>query len=297
MKILVTGSEGNIGKPLCDYLKTQGREVFGVDLLPGFSDTYEMCNVNNIGEIMEVFDAFNPTHVIHLAAVYGRLANEKFYHNSIETNLIGLANVIHLCKKNKCKLLFTSSSEVYGDVEEEMIESRPLTPNNRYGMLKKMGEEMIQYEVKEYGLDAVIARPNMLISPLEQSGIYRSAMIRFVTSLLNNEPVTVYEGSSRSWLAISDAVVLLERMLLNVSSGEVVNIAHPRQVDTIKVAEYICWVLGLDPKRYIIKEPLPVRMTLVKPVSTSKMIDMLRYVPKVTWQEIADQVIENVRNR
>lgn len=297
MRILVTGSEGQIGKYLCRHLKSLGYPIMRCDIIPGYADDYVLCNINNSQELSDAFDKFNPEVVFHLAAIYGRLANERYANIAVDTNINGTNNIIQLCKKHDCKLIHFSTSEVYGDIGGDLKETRQdLSPNNRYGMLKLFTERMIQYEVNEYGLKAIILRPNMIYSEGEVFGEFRSAMIRFVENLLLKQKITVYKDSSRSWLYIGDAVKIFERCIY-INPPEIINIAHPVSIPTTEFAKIACDLIGASYRDYVIEEETPHRMTRHKIINTTKMVGLTGVSPKIDIVEGLNKVIESVKQR
>ena len=99
---------------------------------------------------------------------------------AIATNLAGINNVLQLCKRAEARCVFFSSSEVYGPQLRPMDDSRSVPqPNNRYGLSKWLGEQLVEYEVRTSGLRAVTLRPCMIYDEDEDVGEHRSAMIRF----------------------------------------------------------------------------------------------------------------------
>ena len=88
-----------------------------------------------------------PDVVFLLSAMRGRIACEKASSLSVTTNLSGVNNVAQLCKLYSSKLIYVSTSEIYGPDCDPMHEdiSNP-NPNNRYGLTKLLGEKLIEYD-------------------------------------------------------------------------------------------------------------------------------------------------------
>jgi nucleoside-diphosphate-sugar epimerase len=296
MRILVTGSEGNIGQVLVPYLKSQGHEVFGIDHQQRFKDGYKTVDINNGADLIGTFFDFNPDIVFHLAAMVSRVTCEASPTTTIKTNLYGTENIIQLCKKVNAKLIFFSTSEVYGNIGGILSEDRTdLQPNNFYGLSKLMGEQLVKYEVTN-GLEAIIVRPFMFYHEDETIGDHRSAMIRFATNLVEGSTVQVHKGSIRSWMHLDDAVVVLEDLcyisgfqLLNIGS----NVSYPME----KIASAICDILGLEYKEYVEETPLPPRMTLTKIPNVNKQFELTGYLCKVHIDDGIKRVVTKVLGR
>jgi nucleoside-diphosphate-sugar epimerase len=298
MRILVTGANGAIGRYLCRYLSQQGHSVFRTDIVADYGDDYILADIVNPQALIKVFSLFKPEVVYHLAAIYGRLANERYANDSVNVNIIGTNNIIQLCKQFNSKLIFFSTSEVYGNIGGKLIETRTdLSPNNRYGILKLFCERLIKYEVDEHHLQAIILRPNMVYSEYEPFGSYRSALIRFTESLIKKQKVTLYCDSSRSWIYILDAVRVFEKCLYLDFDGQIINVAHPTPVDTKYVVLIICEILGLSYDEYVKEENTPRRMTQEKNVDVSKMTYLTGITPEISIEQGIDIVINKVRER
>jgi nucleoside-diphosphate-sugar epimerase len=180
--------------------------------------------------------------------------------------------------------VFFSTSEVYGPgidpMDEKLADPKP---NNRYGLSKLLAEKIIEYEVSEHGLSAVILRPFMVYGENEEQGDHRSAMIRFATDLEQHKQITVHTGSARGWLHISDAVDVIERSA-HLDKFATINIGHPQILSTLALAEMICTELG-RPYDLIETAELPGRMTLRKNPSLDRQASLLGFSPKIYLEE------------
>ncbi|HMB79493.1 MAG TPA: NAD(P)-dependent oxidoreductase, partial [Vicinamibacterales bacterium] len=215
---------------------------------------------------------------------------------AIATNLAGVNNVLQLAKRAGASVVFFSTSEVYGPhcnpMDEQDANPRP---NNRYGLSKLLGEQLVEYEVRTHGLRAVSLRPFMVYDENEDLGDHRSAMIRFTSELARGRPVQVHRGGARSWLHISDAVRSITAAAA-VSEYAVVNIGHPDVVPIEDLAERIRRELQADPALIETVE-LPARMTLVKRPVLNRQHELLGVEPRVGLDEGIRLVCARVRER
>lgn len=294
-KALVVGSEGNIGVPLVKYLKESGYEVLESDIRPSWRDQYVMADINHPIDLLPAFD-WGPNVVFILSAMVSRVTCEQASSLAIATNLAGVNNLLQLCKRAKAMTVFFSTSEVYGPTCDPMDErdSNP-QPNNRYGLSKLLGEQLVEYEVRTHGLKAVSLRPFMIYDENEDFGSHRSAMIRFASNMAGGKPIEVHRGSARSWLHISDAVRAIEAATA-VKEYAVINIGHPEVIPIPDLAGMICQELKADPS-LIISKDLPNRMTLVKRPILERQRTMLGVVPKISLLEGVRLVCNRVRDR
>jgi nucleoside-diphosphate-sugar epimerase len=298
MKILVTGSEGNIGKVLVPYLKYKEHDVFCIDIQQKFEDGYRTVDINNGADIISAFYEFRPDVVFHMAAMVSRVTCEYSPVTTIKTNVCGTENVIQLCKQVGAKLIFFSTSEVYGDIGGTLSEGRTdLKPNNIYGLSKLMSEQLVTYEVVN-GLKAIIVRPFMFYHEDETFGNHRSAIIRFVVSLLKHQKIIVHKNSYRSWMHLDDAVVVLEKLCYVANSDIVtINIGNPELHSMDVVANKICSKLGLIYADYVVEEELPEKMTLNKVSNFTVQKVLTRYNCMISLDEGIDRVIKKVREK
>jgi len=294
-RALVIGSEGNIGVPLVRYLRERGYEVLEVDIRAGWRDGYLMADINHPVDLLPAFD-WGPDVVFVLSAMVSRVTCEQASGLAIATNLAGINNVLQLCKRVNAMTVFFSTSEVYGpdcDPMDEAI-SNP-RPNNRYGLSKLLGEQLVEYEARMYGLRAVTLRPFMMYDEREHFGDHRSAMIRFAVNLALGRPIEVHRGSARGWLHVSDAVRAIEAAV-HACQYSVINIGHPDVVPIANLAEMIRRELGA-PAELIIARDLPERMTLIKRPMLDRQREILGVIPRVSLAEGVELVCQTVRER
>jgi nucleoside-diphosphate-sugar epimerase len=294
-KALVIGSEGNIGVPLVKHLVGKGYEVLECDIQPGWRKNYLMADINHPVDLLPAFD-WGPDVVFILSAMVSRVTCEQAAGLAIATNLAGINNVLQLCKRAQAMTVFFSTSEVYGpdcDPMDEAI-SDP-RPNNRYGLSKLLGEQLVEYEVRSHGLRAVSLRPFMMYDEDEDLGDHRSAMIRFATNLALGRPIEVHRGSQRGWLHVSDAVRAIEAAA-HVKDYAVINIGHPDIVPIDDMAEMIRAELGAARELVTVRD-LPSRMTLIKRPVLERQSRILGVDPAVSLQEGVRLVCRRVRER
>lgn len=293
-KALVIGSEGNIGKPLVKYLKSLDYKVLRVDQKPNSDVDYLMADIRNSSDMLSAFD-WKPDIVFHLAAMVSRVTCEQASSLAIDVNLSGTQNVLDLTKRINAHLVYFSTSEVYGPDASVMSEDVLPCPNNRYGLSKLLSESLVEYEVKQYGLSAVILRPFMMYDEEEDLGEHRSAMIRFATNLISNKPIQVHKGSVRGWLHVSDAVRAIEAAA-NIKKYSVINIGNPDIRPIEELAEMIRIACGANKDLIEIVE-LPSRMTLIKKPTLEKQTNLLKVIPQISLEKGVELVCDRVKNR
>lgn len=224
MKILVTGSEGTLGKPLVDEIKRRGHSAMGIDMAHTGKDDYARCDIRNYRQLENVFETFKPDVVYALAAEFGRASGEGWYEQLYSTNQIGTQHTIELCLKHKAKFILAGSSEAYGDsfitfkedepphsvtIENDgLLREEDLSKvnyyNNQYSSSKYLQEIQTYIAVKNRGLQAVVCRFFNAYGPGEFYTPYRSVVSLFCYRLLHDMPITVYRDYHRVFQFIGD---------------------------------------------------------------------------------------------
>lgn len=294
-RALVIGSEGNIGKVLTRYLRSCGYEVLEADIKPAWRESYFVADLNHPLDLLPAFER-RPGVVFLLAAMVGRMTCEQGGSLAIATNLSGVNNVLQLCKRFGARCVFFSSSEVYGPQVDMMDDTIGLPrPNNRYGLSKWLGEQLVEYEVATGALQAVTLRPCMIYHELEDVGEHRSAMIRFAANLAAGRPIEVHAGSLRGWLHAEDAVRGIEAAG-RLGCYATINLGHPAVVPMVQVAEMIRAHVGADPALVRVTA-LPAQMTLVKRPTLQRQRDLLNFEPRIGLAEGVRRVCERQLQR
>src|SRR5581483_11538363 len=147
MRILITGGRGTIGQVLLHCLRAAGHEVWTCDLAHHHDDHHVRCDVAEFRQLARLLEQHPVDLVYHLAAEYGRWNGEDHYEQLWRSNVIGTKNVLRLQERLRFKLVFASTSEVYGDADEEMSEElmdrREIRQLNDYAMSKWVNEQQI----------------------------------------------------------------------------------------------------------------------------------------------------------
>ena len=301
MRILVTGGRGTVGTGLVEILRGRGHHVISCDLLhqpdeAGFSlqtdvpvPLYVRCDVGEFRQIERVFDRLGPfDYVYHCAAEFGRWNGEDFYELLWRTNAVGTKNIIRLQEKLNFRLIHLSSSEVYGDWPELMVESvmddYEIKQMNDYAMTKWVNEMQVRNSRQQYGTESVVVRLFNTYGPGEYYSPYRSVNSRFLFCALTGIPWTVYRGHSRTSTFLSDTVTTLANIVGNFKPGETYNIGGSQLHTIEELSDTILKLTGASPSlvRYCDHEILT---TKDKRVDVSKAIHDLGHRDTYTLEE------------
>lgn len=210
LRILVTGSQGTLGRKLMCELRKRGHNVYGCDIK--HSEEGEIrADIAEARQVTRVFNQIRPNVVYHLAAEFGRQNGQEYYEQLWKTNVIGTRNIIDACVGTSTHLVFASSSEVYGttaedgtSLHEDVLKNTVPTFHNEYALSKWTNENQIAIASRNDGLVATILRFFNAYGPGEEYNNYRSVVCLFAYRLLHNMPITVYENYHRVFMYISD---------------------------------------------------------------------------------------------
>ena len=197
-RVLITGGAGAIGSNLASELCARGNEVVVLDdLSSGYRELVPSAarliegSVTDDGAIAAAFAAA-PDYVIHAAALFANQNSVDHPRDDLLVNGLGLIKVLESCKAARVrKVLFCSSSCVYGGksvMREDDLELHPDTP---YAITKWLGERYIRYWADYQELNAVSVRLFNIYGPGERPGRYRNVIPNFIDLALRGEPLTI----------------------------------------------------------------------------------------------------------
>lgn len=277
-RILVTGGAGFIGSHLADRLLELGANVIVLDDLstgklenlsqheknPAF--TFVHGNANDWPTLDRVFDAHKPDYVFHLGAFCGVKRVEERPLDVLE-DIDGIRAIFEFCKDRKVKkILYSSSSEVYGEpISLPTHEHGPVNPNPRdpYSIVKMLGENLTHHYYQQYGLKTVALRFFNVYGPRQESSPYGFVVGIFLNRALNDEPLHIFgDGSAtRDFVYYKDNInAILMAMLKDSTNGETINVGKGTPTTIQELAERVALISGKNLKI----EHLPMRKIEIK---------------------------------
>lgn len=286
-KILMTGSAGFIGTWLTAELKSAGYDVVGVDRADG--------DLSLSGVFEQFMAKHRPDIVVHMAAKAGVIWCEENPAEAIQNNATSTLFVARACQKYGARLVFASSSEVYGD-QDISVEDGPVFPKTIYGTIKVMEEHICRLYAPT-GL--LILRISMPFGPYADTPTsirkirHRAAVINFLWQGLHRQPMPVHAGARRSLCYIGDTVRAI-RILIEQGRDGIWNIGRDDVYVPIRdIAEYACELTGA-PTSLIYEIPPPMERTMGKNLSMQK-IRSIGWKPEVSLEEAMKRALEWVK--
>jgi UDP-glucose 4-epimerase len=258
LRYLVTGGAGFIGSHLVDELAARGDGIVVLDdlstgrleNLDGALETGQVefvhgsvCDEELVLQCMESVDV-----CLHMAAAVGvKLIVDKPV-DSLLRNVRGNDVVMSVAAACKCKLLYASTSEIYGkngrgplDEAADRILGPTSTTRWSYSTSKAVGEVLAFGYHREYGAETIIVRLFNTVGP-RQAGSYGMVLPRFVHQALAGDDLTVYgDGTqSRCFAHVHDVVrALLLLLETDAAVGQVFNVGATTDIAIMDLAEKV----------------------------------------------------------
>lgn len=234
-KVLVTGSEGFLGKAVCRELSAFGYQIVPFDI----NSNYDIMNRE------QILDALNNSHTcIHLAAVSDLYEADKNPSKCHEINVTGTQNVALACLKTKTRLLYASTCCAYGNNNQEISdEDSPVSPTELYAETKLQGEKVIENVGGEYSLLrlATFYGPNMRPS---------LATSIFLRKILLGQEIEIHgDGKqTRCYTHVDDIASGIRIVLESVNTPKIINISDDTAYSVNDLVKIISKVTGKHPK-------------------------------------------------
>lgn len=278
-KIVITGGCGFIGTHIAEFIASDNQVVlfdnFDRDASsfgPGIADNPNINIVNgNVSEYDQIDAAFSDADtVIHLAAIAGV---SNYYNRSIQTlrvNILGTFNVLEAAVANNVKrIIYFSSSEVYGSHADRVTEDMPMVSgpvaDRRwvYSVSKQAGEHAMLRYGEEHNIGVTCVRPFNVYGPRQ---VGEGAVSNFCRGLVAGEPIRIFgDGADiRSWCYITDLLAAMERIIDNEATfGKSFNIGNPdAYCDINRLAEILIEANDGGAMERVAREhdPVPLRL-------------------------------------
>ena len=222
-KILITGGFGALGLNLIQYLTANFNcSIHIIDNFSAghinYSHDYDFTylDIGNTEKVNSFFSNYKPNYIFHLAAHFANQNSVDHPLSDINTNIVGLVNLFETQKNNKelKKILFASSSCVYGN-HEIMSEEINVSPyDTPYAINKYVGELYAKYYSEIHNIPVISVRIFNSFGPGEMPGDYRNVVPNFIHKALLNQPIyiTGTGNETRDFTYVLDTVHLIVKL-------------------------------------------------------------------------------------
>lgn len=320
-RVLVTGVAGMIGSHLLDALLARGHEVVGIDDLSfGKLDNvdHNLANPRFRFEKLDVLD-FHRLNIlgggidviVHLAAIKKTGEREPGM-ETLRVNGQGTEYVFQVARAHGCKVLFASTSDVYGMSTDlplredgDLLIGPSMIKRWSYAVSKLYGEQIAYAYYKDYGVPTIILRYFGGFSPRSSFTWSGGHVPLFVDAILNDREVVIHgDGSqTRSMGYVTD---LVDGTLLALDNedavGEIFNIGNDEELSVLDTARLIERIANTGRPLKLRFVPFPELFGQYKDImrrvpDLSKAKRILHYEPRVRLEEGIRLMIEAVAAR
>ena len=305
MKVLVSGGAGFIGSHLCERLVERGDDVICLDNLftgreeniahlmdrPGFRFVkHDVCEPLLV-DVDRIFNLACPASPIHYQIDPIR---------TVQTNVMGMINMLEIARRMGARILQASTSEVYGDpavhpqTEDYWGNVNTIGPRACYDEGKRVAETLMSDYHRQAGVDIRLPRIFNTYGPRMAENDGR-VVSNFVLQALRGEELTLYGSGeqTRSFCYVDDLVEGLLRLMDADGIHDPVNLGNPGEFTMRQLAETVCRLSGTEARvRYL---PLPQDDPARRQPDISKARQLLGWEPTIPLEAGLERTIAYFR--
>ena len=304
MKILITGGNGFIGSNLTKLLLESNHQVIVIDNFysskeNNFQDNkFTFINHDIINEMPNI----DCDLIFHLACPASPKVYLKDTLYTLDVNYIGTKNVLDFAKIKSIPVVFSSTSEIYGDPhispQDEQYTGNVYPPSLRssYDEGKRVAETLMYNYHINHRVPIQIVRLFNTYGPKMDPDDGR-VVSNFIMQGLNKEPMSIYgDGSqTRSLCYIDDITSALYKLIIQWPAYEApINLGNNHEMKIIDIANFISESLNIE-KNYIYKE-LPEHDPKTRKPDNNKARKLLKWEPKISLKDGIEKTIEYFKN-
>jgi len=265
MNILVTGGLGFIGHNVVKRLQDQGHTVSIVDnktdygiIFPdeidylmaerqkkiGDTSFQYVKDITDASEIDSIFSIEEPEIVIHMASFPRQKVVNADPAWGARVMMEGLINVLESAKKHHVKrVVYISSSMVYGDFKDDVTEDAVCRPQGQYGIMKLTGEELVKDYTRRDYFDHIIIRPSAVYGPLD---VEDRVVSKFMLAAMRGGVLRVNGSSETLDFTYVDDIAdgIVAAVLSDNTENKTYNITKSHSVTLLKAAQMALELAG-----------------------------------------------------
>ena len=268
--VFVTGADGFIGSHLVEKLIKKGFNVKCLIYYNSFNtwgwldyiDSKIKKEIEIVSGDVRDFEIINNAtkncdFVFNLAALIGIPYSYNAPRSYIDTNIIGLLNILNACKnKNVSKIIHTSTSEVYGSAKfTPMTENHPLFAQSPYAASKIGADQLALSFYNSFNMPITILRPFNTFGPRQS---LRAIIPTVITQILDPKYKEIKLGNvkvTRDFNYIADTIdAFISSMKLKKTIGEIINIGTGSEISIEKIIKLTNQITGNNKKIVVDKQ-------------------------------------------
>lgn len=301
-KILITGGAGFIGSNAANTFAREGHEVIAFDDLSLGDEANLESSVKFVdGDVnkLEDLEALGPVdYIIHLASSSSAPMFVDNLMGSISNNIMGHMYVLEYAKKvNAKKVLFASTSSIYGNNPIPLTEDQSVVPPNFYSVTKHAQEELSHVHNLVNGTE-IIAFRFMSVYGLheEHKGRFANLVSQFIWGMeQGKEPIIYGDGEQTRDLTNVKDIVQAFKLAIDTEKKfgfTVFNVGTSEAVSMNQLIDIINEARGTDVKIQHIDNPIKAGYIKSQQADISKISRELGYAPTVTIEQGVKEIVE-----
>jgi len=253
-KILVTGGLGFIGSNLIELLLKKNFYVINLDKVTYSSNFYNTktfknnrnykfikCDIKN-KKIEKIFNKYKPIGIFNLAAETHVDRSIDSPKNFIDSNIIGVFNILEIFRKfskknKKTRLIHISTDEVFGDIlKGRSNESYPYKPSSPYAASKASSDHLVSSYVRTYNIPAIITNCSNNYGPKQHP---EKLIPKLIYNIFMNRALPIYgKGTnSREWIYVTDHCEALIKIFEKGKIGNFYNIGSNKNQTNLEICK------------------------------------------------------------
>lgn len=300
-RILVTGGAGFIGSNCCNILARGGHEVIAFDDFSLGAERNLDAGVRMVrGDVRDAgaLDAVGPVeHVIHLASASSAPMFADDLVGSAENNIIGHVQVMEYARRHGVqKMLYASTSSMYGDNPIPLSEDQHVEPPNFYAVTKHAQEELSHVHHRVYGTELIGFRFMSVYGPHEEhKGRFANLVSQFIWGIEQGKPPVLYgDGTqTRDFVNVQDVVAAFQHALGSEKrfGSAIFNVGTTHAVSLIDLTDIINASMGTDLKPVLVPNPITSGYIKNQQADLTKINRELGYQPSVSLEEGIREIV------
>ena len=302
-RIIVTGGLGFIGSNLIDLLIKKKFQVINIDKVTYSSNFYNLlehkknknykfikCDLNNQNKLQKIINIYKPICIFNLAAETHVDRSIDGPKNFIESNILGVFNLLEVFKKyskknKKTKLIHISTDEVYGDVlNGRSNEQHPYKPSSPYAASKAASDHLVYSYVRTYKIPAIITNCSNNYGPKQHP---EKLIPKLIYNIIKNKNLPIYgKGTnSREWIYVTDHCEALIKIFTKGKIGNFYNIGSNINKTNLEITKGL---IKIAKKNIKIGKNVKINFVKDRPghdkryaLNSKKILSEIKWKPKI----------------
>lgn len=308
MRVLLTGAAGFLGSHLSHRLIQNGHSVLGIDDLSTGSVSNLASLIGHPDFEFKIHDVREPiTEKVDFILNFACPASPIHYQanpvKTIETNFLGMINLLHLAKETGAKILQASTSEVYGDPSHSpQSESywgnvNPIGIRSCYDEGKRAAETLCFDYMRQFNVDSRVIRIFNTYGPNMAVGDGR-VVSNFIVQALKGLPLSIYgDGSqTRSFCYVDDLVNGIMKVTeLNQNPKTPINLGNPNEFSMLELAQIVVEICNSNSEIEFFELPSDDPRQRRPEIELAK--SLLHWEPNIQLREGIEKTVSYFRNQ